>query len=462
MTRNLDTPGAAVAETFADWASALSVEAIPPGLRATLEALVTDIVALCVAARKADYLRAALAAWDGDGDCTAFGHARGLDAAGAAFINGAAAHGEDYDDTFEGTPVHAGAVVVPAVLAACEAKGRGGADALRGMAVGAELTCRLALVAPTAIHRAGFHPTAVIGALGAAAGVSAALGLDRAQMTATLGVAGSFASGIIEYLAEGTWTKRIHAGWAAQAGLRAARLGQEGFLGPRSVIEGRHGFFKAFAADSVPADFTQVTAQLGARWRSEAIAFKPYACGTMAQPFIDCAIALRDRGLDPAQIEEIHCKVGEGTVHRLWEPKAEKQAPSTPYSAKFSVPFCIAVALVDGAAGLEQFTEARVADPALRQLAGKVRYQIDPENEYPRNYTGHLRVRLADGTTREAEQPHLRGGRHEPLTQDALLAKARANLAFGGWPAARAVELEAFSARLFELADLGGLRAFRG
>ena len=124
---------------------------------------------------------ATLAACDDDGPCTAIGHGRTLGAAGAALVNGTAAHGEDFDDTFEGGPVHAGAVVVPAVLAACERHNPEGAAALRGIAVGVEVLCRLSLVAPKAIHKAGFHPTAVFGAMGAAAGVAAALRLTESR-----------------------------------------------------------------------------------------------------------------------------------------------------------------------------------------------------------------------------------------------------------------------------------------
>lgn len=459
---DVGTPRLAVGEIYAAWASHLAADEVPAGVCTVMQTLILDVIGLSVAARGSDYVAAILACSEEGGPCTAFGHARSLDVAGAALVNGAAAHGEDYDDTFEGTPVHAGAVIVPAVLAACEGFGRSGHDALRGMAVGAELTCRLALVAPTAIHRAGFHPTAVIGALGAAAGVSAALGLDRDKMASALGIAGSFASGIIEYLAEGTWTKRIHPGWAAQAGLRAARLAQAGFLGPRTVIEGSHGFFHAFAEESVPRDYSQVTDGLGEAWRCETLAFKPYACGTMAQPFIDCAIALRARGVQAKDVNFIVCKVGEGTVHRLWEPRSEKDAPSTPYSAKFSVPYCIAVALVDGAAGLEQFSEERVADPEVLALARKVKYEIDPANEYPQNYTGHVRAFLAGGRSVSTSQPHLRGGQREPLSRDELRAKLEANLAFGGWPTERAREIADFSLTVFEQDDLAGLAAFRG
>ena len=451
----------AVAEIFSAWAAGLNAEDLPPRLREVFEFVLLDAIGLCVAARNADYLRATLAACDSDGACTAIGQARRLDPAGAALVNGTAIHGEDYDDTFEGTPVHSGAAIAPAVLAACEGYGLSGGAALRGMAVGTELMCRLALVAPTAVHRAGFHPTGVIGALGAAAGVAAALRLDAPTMTSAIGIAGSFASGIIEYLAEGTWTKRVHPGWAAQAGLRAARLAQEGFLGPRTVIEGAHGFFKGFAAEGIARDYGQVTDALGETWQAESLAFKLYACGTMLAPFIDCALRLRGDGLDLAEIELIECKVGEGTVHRLWEPRAEKTAPSNAYSAKFCGPYAVAVALIDGAAGLDQFTDARAADPALHALAAKIEHRIDPDNEYPRNYSGHLRVHLRDGRSLEAGQPHLRGGRHAPLSRDQLIEKMCANLAHGGWPAARAQQIDDLSRGLFDAPDMGGLATLR-
>jgi 2-methylcitrate dehydratase PrpD len=281
-------------------------------------------------------------------------------------------------------------------------------------------------------------------------------------MTDALGIAGSFASGIIEYLAEGSWTKRLHAGWAAQCGLRAAALGREGFLGPRTVIEGQHGFFHGFADASVTPDYRHLTDELGARWHTASIAFKPYACGTMTQPFIDCAIRLARHGITPCDIVALECKVGEGTVHRLWEPLAEKRNPTTPYSAKFSVPFCIAVAMIDGAAGLGQFTEDRIRDGNVLALTQRIAYRIDPANEYPANYSGHIRATLRDGTVHEVEQPHLRGGAREPLGRDELAAKFRANVAFGGWPEERADALRRWCETAFDAPDLSGLKAFRG
>ncbi|MGB9388896.1 MAG: MmgE/PrpD family protein, partial [Xanthobacteraceae bacterium] len=328
-----------VAEQLAQKIAALDAAKLPLAVRRKCEELLIDVVGLAVTARNEDYVKSVIAACDDDGPCTAIGHTRMLSAVAAALVNGTAIHGEDFDDTFEGGPVHAGAVIVPAVLAACERHHRDGRAALLGIAVGVETMCRLSLVAPTRTHKAGFHPTAVFGTMGAAAGVGAALGLSPRQLVDALGNAGSMAGGIIEYLAEGAWTKRLHAGWAAQAGIRAALLGRAEFLGPRTVFEGVHGFFHAFA-HTTAADFTAVTDGFGAHWVTETLAFKPYPCGTMTHPYIDCARRL-GRRVKADDIVEMVCDVGEGTVHRLWEPLAAKQHPANGYAGKFSTPYCI-------------------------------------------------------------------------------------------------------------------------
>src|SRR5215468_5643543 len=332
-------PKTSVAEILATKITALDPARLPAEVRRKCEDLLVDVVGLCLTARNEDYVKAALAGWDDEGPCTAIGHARPMSAAGAAFVNGTAAHGEDFDDTFEGGPVHAGAVIVPAVLAACERHRPDGASALLGIAVGVETMCGLSTVAPTLTHKAGFHPTAIFGAMGATAGIGAALGLNARQLVDALGSVGSMASGIIEYLAEGAWTKRFHPGWAAQSGLRAALLGRAGFVGPRTVFEGVHGFFHGFA-NTTKGDYAAVTGDFGQRWVTETLAFKPYPCGTMTHPYIDCARRLAAKGINANDIKEMICEVGEGTVHRLWEPLTAKQRPTNGYAGKFSTPYC--------------------------------------------------------------------------------------------------------------------------
>jgi 2-methylcitrate dehydratase PrpD len=427
-----DLPETAVAEHLAARIAALDPARLPAAVRRKCEDLMIDVIGLCITARNEDYVESALAGWDDDGPCTAIGHARTLTAAGAAFVNGTAVHGEDFDDTFEGGPVHAGAVIVPAVLAACERYGLGGPDALLGIAVGVETICRLGLVVPKAVHKAGFHPTAVFGAMAAAAGVGAALRLTPRQMVDALGIVGSMAGGIIEYLAEGAWTKRLHPGWAAQSGLRAALLGRAGFLGPRTVFEGTHGLFYGFA-HTTKGDYEALIGDFGTRWVTETLAFKPYPCGTMAHPYIDCARRLAARGIKADEIVELVCDVAEGTVHRLWEPLAAKQHPSNGYGGKFSTPYCIAAGFVRGNVGLDAFSDAAVRESAVIALAAKVRYRIDPDNPYPNNFTGHIRATLMDGRVIEERQPYLRGGAHEPLTRGDLEEKFALNAKHGGW-----------------------------
>ncbi len=417
--------------------------------REMAEKLLIDVAGLCVAARRTDYARASLAGWEASGGCTAIGHSRTLDAAGAAFVNGTAAHGEDFDDTFEGGPVHAGAVIVPAVLAIAERNKIEGRDALRGIAVGAEVMCRASLVAPKLIHKAGFHPTAVLGAMGAAAAAATALRFSKHQFVNALGIAGSMAAGIIEYLAEGAWTKRMHPGWAAQSGIRAADLARAGFVGPRAVFEGTHGLFHGFAR-TADGDWDKLVGGFGERWVANSLAFKPYACGTMTQPYVDCARRLAQKGVRAEEVVEMVCEAAEGTVHRLWEPLADKQRPPNAYFAKFSQPYCIAAGFVLGHAGLEAFTEERVRDGRLRSLAAKVRYEIDPDNPYPDEFTGHVRARLKDGRTLEERQGHLRGGRNEPLSRAEIEEKFRLNCAYGGWSAAQAERFLAFARQAFD------------
>lgn len=426
----------------------LAAPASDPLARPVAQRLLLDIAGLCIAARNEAYVTAAIASIDQPGPCSVLGHADALGVEGAAFVNGTAAHGEDFDDTYEGGPVHAGAVIVPAVLAAAQRHGLSGADLQRGIAIGVEVMCRLCAVAPMQVHKAGFHPTAIFGVMGAVAGVGAALRVPERVLVNAFGIAGSLASGIIEYLAEGAWTKRLHPGWAAQSGYRAVRLALAGFEGPRTVFEGQHGFFHGYANTS-NGDFAAMLDGFGERWLWTGIAFKPYACGTMAHPFIDCARAFRRRGIAPERIARIECETAEGIVHRLWEPLAVKRAPQNGYAAKFSIPYAIAVALLHDNAGLGEYGDEQVKDAALLALAAKVSYTVDTANPYPRQFTGHLKVTLDNGTVHEHRQAFFKGGAEHPLSDAELQHKFFANCAHGNMARSNAEALASQLQSLF-------------
>jgi 2-methylcitrate dehydratase PrpD len=153
----------------------------------------------------------------------------------------------------------------------------------------------------------------------------------------------------------------------------------------------------------------------------------------MTHPYIDCARRLAARGVKAEDVREIVCDVGEGTVHRLWEPLAAKHKPANGYAGKFSQPYCIATGLVRGNVGLGDFTDAAVQEARVLALAAKVRYRIDPANPYPNAFTGHVRATLNDGGVVEEHQPHFRGGAKEPLTRPDIEDKFDLNCRHGGW-----------------------------
>jgi 2-methylcitrate dehydratase PrpD len=246
------------------------------------------------------------------------------------------------------------------------------------------------------------------------------------QWSDAFGLCGSQSSGIIEYLADGTWTKRLHPGWSAHGGVIATLLAREGFRGPGKVFEGTHGFFHAFGGEN-DHRFEKLT-ELGKEWEIPRLAFKSYPCGSISHPYMDCALRLKQKYAPaPEKIAEIVCRTAEGPVHRLWEPLADKQKPMSSYGAKFSLPYSIAVMLVRGRAGLDEFTEAAIHDPNILGLAKKVRYVLDPTIDYPRHFSGHVKIRLDDGTELEENQLHPRGGLEDPLPPVEIEEKFRAN-----------------------------------
>ncbi|MBL6679372.1 MAG: MmgE/PrpD family protein [Alphaproteobacteria bacterium] len=446
-----------IAEIYSKWAFNLKNIDIPEEVQNKLQIIVMDSIGLMASAKKEPYVVSLINALKENGNCILVGHEYKTSPFNASIINGTSVHGEDFDDTFEGTPVHVGAVMVPAMLSAVQANNLSGPEFLRGLAIGSELICRLALVAPTAVHRQGFHPTAIFGAFGSSIGISSVIGSNIKQMSSALGVVGSMASGIIEYLAEGTSTKRLHPGWAAGCGYQSANIAKSGFIGPRTVFEGMHGVFNSFAKNNIIPDFSHITDQLGSRWECTNLAIKPYACGTMAQPFIDCAIKIRDKISNIEEIDKIIAQVGEGTVHRLWEPLKEKQNPSSPYGAKFSVPYCIAIGLLDGEAGLMQFTDSRLKDTELMKLTSKISYEINPKDEYPKNYSGNIKVFKKNGEILSANQPSLRGGKKDPLSIKEVYKKFEANLNFAGIKKNEIKKLSKFVENIFKTKDFKNL-----
>jgi 2-methylcitrate dehydratase PrpD len=317
---------------------------------------------------------------------------------------------------------------------------------------GTEVLCKIGLVAPGKFHARGFHPTAICSTFGAAGAAGKLYGLNLSQWVDALGLCGSQSSGIIEYLADGTWTKRMHPGWSAHGGIIACLLAREGFRGPAKVFEGSHGFFSAFGGKS---DFRfEKLLELGRQWEIPKLAFKSYPCGSISHPYMDCALRIKQKfSPPPDDIAEVVCRTAEGPVHRLWEPLEDKQRPVSSYGAKFSLPYSIGVMLVHGRAGLEQFTDEAIGDPAVLRLATKVRYVLDPTIDYPRHFSGHVKVTMADGRVFEENQPHPRGGLEDPLPPAEIVEKFRVNAGLA-LPASQVDDIVVTVDRLEEISSI--------
>src|SRR5438876_5834069 len=422
--------------------------------------LALDTLGSCLASSRQDFGRAVLQTAErlgGPAESTLIGTKGKAGAASAVLANATLAHGLDFDDTREDAIVHTGSVTVTTALAVGEALGASGRAVLEAIVAGVEVMCRVGLAVPGRFHARHYHPTSLTGGFAAAAVAGKLYGLTEDQIVHAFGICGSQAGGIIEYLADGSGTKRLHPGWAAHAGVAATLLARSGFTGPETVFEGTHGFYQAFAGGHDAARLDELLGTLGRAWELLELTFKPYPCGSIAQPYMDCALRLRERHkIQPEQIAQIRCRTAEGPLPRLWEPLAAKHKPPNGYAAKFSLPYLLAVILVKGRAGLAEFTDEAARDEAVLQVASRVSYEIDQSIDYPRQFIGDVTIRLDDGRLLEERQDRPRGGPDLPMTWEEMEAKFRGNatLAVSEARAARVVEAVARLDQLERLAPL--------
>jgi 2-methylcitrate dehydratase PrpD len=445
-----------LARRLAEFAASLDFADLPDEVVDSTRLRTLDILGIALAAstgETAPSLLGALDGWGGGGDCTIIGSKRTAAAPLAILANGALAHSLDFDDTHAVSITHASAVVVPVALALGEAAGLDGRALITATVAGYEAITRLGMAAPGAFHARGWHATSACGPFAAALVAGRIEGLDADRLTAALGIAGSFASGGMEYLQDGSWVKRVHAGWAGHAGAVAAALARGGFTGPATILEGRFGFYHTFlGAEPDPAPF----ASLGREWETPAIGFKPYPCCHLNHAYVDCALELRAHGLAADDVDAVECRVPAGQVPIVCEPREAKLRPRTAYEAQFSLPYSVASALLDGRVGLDTYTAERLGEARRLALASRVTHAVDPDSSFPRGFPGWVRVRLRDGRVLEARSPDGRGSLARPLPREAIVEKFRDN-AGRALPAAHVAELERDVLGLDTLADVRAL-----
>jgi 2-methylcitrate dehydratase PrpD len=369
-------------------------------------------------------LRRGLAVLALRGPGTVLGRSERLPAPHAALANGAAAHALEMDDTHQGGSIHLGASVFSAALAAAELVDASGALVLSAAVAGYEVGARLAMALdPAAHYQRGFHPTGTCGAFAAATAAALVLGLDARALAAALGIAGSQAAGSMEFLADGAWTKRLHPGWAACAGLHAAALARAGFRAPATIFEGRFGVLHAYSGAPRPAALLGDPGHELCR-----TSVKPHACCRYMQGPIDAALALRAaHRIDPAHVERVEVGMLAAGFPIVCEPADAKRRPGSQVELQFSLPFGIAVALATGAASPDRFALEMLDREAVRQLLDRVVGVRDPDLDtvFPRAWPAWVRIHLRNRETVTARVDHPRGDPENFLDPAELRQKFR-------------------------------------
>jgi len=403
-----------------DWAVSVGQDELPDEVAHQAKRVILDYAAATLVGSTSDPARIVqrfVSETEGAGPCAVLGTPLRVSPASAALANGTATHGMEVDDGYTPGATHPGGPTVAAVLAMAEARGSRAADVLRATAVGVELSCRLAGAGHPATWRRGFHNTSLTGVFGAAAAVVSLLGGDRDAMSNALGVAGSHAGGLFEFLGGGGEVKRLHMGKAAREGLVSAELALRGMTGPSTVLEGPQGYFHAFADDDYDAE--HLVGALGREWRMLSMYVKPYPCCRHLHGPIDAVLEMqRQRPVDVDAVESVRVETFTGAARH------GSRSIDGFLEAQMSIPFAVAVTLLHGLPDLGHFDEDVRRDARVRRLVDLVEVEeaADCVRDFPAMRPARVTIRTADDErVLRIDQPY--GEPANPVSDDDLEAK---------------------------------------
>ncbi|MBO9354944.1 MmgE/PrpD family protein [Bordetella petrii] len=450
-TSNLRAPSSSIALALARHARGLTLEALPAAVREKSLLHIIDAIGLGIAAHQFDFSGPGLAgirAAGAPGEATVIGGGAALQARDAAMANGYLMHGLDFDDTHPGAIVHPSVACLPAALALGETLDLSWGEVLTAYALGMETAIRLGRSVKGGFHHGGFHATGIVSHFSSALVAGKLLGLSEDQLVAAQGIAASTASGLQVFLEDGAWTKRLHPGWGASAGITAAQMARAGFYGPRRPYEGQFGLYETHMqtrADQVDAD--SVMNALGHEWTLLETSIKPYPVCHFIHGCAEAALRIHgELGGRAADIRAIECELPAATLPIVAEPVHIKKQPRSDYDAKFSVQFVVAACLALGRFTLHELSPERLADPALLALAGRTDCKAQEVTAFPKYFSGAVTVTLQDGTRLREEVPVNLGSGERALAQADIVEKFKANASLTLPPVRTALILDAFLA----------------
>ena len=409
------------ARRLADWAAELAWADVPQEQRPLTGLRVLDTLGLVLAGSTTPAADAATAVVEIQGKTTDAGTppADRTPAAWAAFAHAVMAHCRDFDDTFQDSVVHPGSVVVTTAMAVGAETGAENEDIAVAITAGYEIAARLGGVAERRFHRRGFHATGIAGPFAAAAAAGRTMGLNGEAMANAFGLAGSMAGGLMAFLDDGSWSKWLHAGWAAHGGIVAAQLAGQGFRGPAGVLDGRHNLYDAFLSGET-IDREALAAGLGRVWRGAEAHFKYYPCAHVIQPYLEAAIDIAEtEDLDASRIVGGECRIAPWAAQIVAVPREIKIRPASEMDAIASLPYLLAVALRDRRVTLDALDREMREQPPLLDLAARIVHAEDPA--LGKGFDGVLRLDLGDGRHIE------RSVSSTPPDRGRLVAKFRDN-----------------------------------
>ena len=449
------------AQLLAEFAQRLQFEDVPTEIMARAKLHILDILGIGLAASDMEYARMiveTVRSWGGYPQSTVLRYGDRLPTPSVVLANGSFTHGLDFDDTHAESITHASSCVVPPALALGEACHADGKAMLTAAVVGYEVIARIGAAAPGGFHHQGYHATPICGTFAAGMVAGKLMGLPAPALAHTLGVCGSQAAGLQAFLDDGSWTKRLHPGWAGHSGVVAAQLASRGFQAPKTVLEGRFGLF-ATHVGSDAFDPERLTRGLGQEWETARIAFKPYPVCHFSHASMDAALSLQhEYQLQPADIFSGEALVPEHIVPIVCEPLVDKHAPMTTYGALFSLPFCVATNLVHGQARLEHFTPEALQDQDVLGLTARIGYRVESWPRFPQYFSGGMRLTLRDGRTVERRETTNRGHPDNPMPAAEVQEKFRDN-ALRALPAPRVEAIIDTVQRLETLSSVAELAA---
>lgn len=416
-----------IAEIVADFITSQKYEDLPPKITEHVKHYIIDLIGCTVGASREHQANAMLdfvKSEGGNPNSSVFAHGLKTSAMNAALANGTMGHSFDFDDDHREGTMHPTVAVMPGVFALGEKIGANGKDFLRSLILGLEVMIRVGESFLGKTYYQGFHPTGTCGVFGAAAGCALIMGLNPKQVTYALGLAGSFAAGLLEWRTEGSWQKPLQAGHPAMCGVLSAELAQHNFIGARTIFDGPDGFIRAYSYQDI-YDYDRITETLGQKWEMDETSIKVHACCRFGAPVADCALDLYKQGVRAKDVEKILAKVGDFTVRVLCTPPEPKIRPVTHVDAKFSLPYTLAVALVKNKTGVDEFREEVLRDPEVLALIDKISWEVDPEAEkfYPKAYPATIIATTKDGRTFQAHVDYPKGDPENPASLEEIVAK---------------------------------------